>query len=41
MTLDLEDLIMQLARTNERMTSELMNYLGNVFADKIYHNEPY
>lgn len=41
MTLDLEDLIMQLARTNERMTSERMNYLANVFANKIEHNKPY
>lgn len=32
---------MQFARTNERMTSELMNYLGNVFADKIEHHKPY
>jgi len=41
MTLDLEALIMQLARTNELITTERMNYLSNVFANKIEHNKPY
>ena len=41
MTLDLEDLIMQLAQTNELMTTERMNHLGNVFTNKIEHNKPY